>query len=129
MDRARVYSLPPDPPPIYLAALGRKAAQLAGRISDGLISISPSADVRAFNESGGASKPRLGELLVCCAETRERAMEPVMCQWPIPALPPVILTELATPSQFSQAAQSVSQDALKGSVVLGSDPAEHIPGD
>ena len=46
VDRARIYSLPPDPQPIYLAAMGRRAAQLAGRIGDGLISISPSADVR-----------------------------------------------------------------------------------
>jgi len=27
VDRARIYSLPPDPPPIYRAAVGRKAAQ------------------------------------------------------------------------------------------------------
>src|SRR5215468_4815750 len=126
VDRARIYSLPPDPPPIYLGAVGRRAAQLAGRIGDGLISTSPSADVRAFDESGGAGKPRHGELLVCCAETRERAIETVMRQWPLPGLPSGILTELATPSQFSQAAQDVTPDALKGSVVLGPDPAEHI---
>src|SRR5262249_56080083 len=71
VDRARIYSLPPDPPPIYLGAVGRRAAQLAGRIGDGLISTSPSADVRAFDESGGAGKPRHCELLVCCAERSE----------------------------------------------------------
>jgi coenzyme F420-dependent glucose-6-phosphate dehydrogenase len=38
----------------------------------------------AFDESGGAGKPRHGELLVCCAETRERAIETVMRQWPLP---------------------------------------------
>ena len=126
VDRARIYSLPPDPPPIYLGALGRRAARLVGRIGDGLISVSPSADIRAFDESGGAGKPRHGELYVCCAETRERAIETVMRQWPLPGLPPGILTELATPSQFSEAAQSVTPEALKGSVVLGPDPTEHI---
>jgi coenzyme F420-dependent glucose-6-phosphate dehydrogenase len=127
VDRARIYSLPPDPPPIYLAASGRRAAQLAARIGDGLVSVSPSADVvRGFAESGGAGKPRHAELFVCCAETRERAIETVMRQWPLPGLPPGSLTELATPSQFSEAAQSVTRDALEGRVVLGPDPAEHI---
>jgi G6PDH family F420-dependent oxidoreductase len=126
VDRARIYSRPPDPPPIYLAALGRRAAQLAGRIGDGLISISPSADIRAFDESGGAGKPRHGELLVCYAETRERATETVMRRWPLPGLPPVIFTELATPSEFGQAAQSVTPDSLQGGVALGPDPADHF---
>jgi hypothetical protein len=49
-----------------------------------------------------------------------------MRRWPLPGLPPGILTELATPSQFSEAAQSVTPEALKGRVVLGPDPAEHI---
>ena len=49
-----------------------------------------------------------------------------MRQWPLPGLPPVILTELDTPSQFSQAAQSVTPDALEGRVALGPDPAEHL---
>ncbi len=39
VDRARIYSLPPHPPPIYLAVFGREAAQLAGRIGDGLLCI------------------------------------------------------------------------------------------
>src|SRR5262249_58435835 len=79
VDRARIYSLPPDPPPIYLGAVGRRAAQLAGRIGDGLISTSPSADVRAFDESGGASKRRHEERLVYCAQTRDPARATIMC--------------------------------------------------
>lgn len=49
-----------------------------------------------------------------------------MRQWPQLGLPPVILTELPTPSEFGQAAKSVTPDALEGRVVLGPDPAEHI---
>lgn len=49
----------------------------------------------------------------------QRAIETVMRQWAQWGLPPGILSDLSTPSQFSQAAQSVTQDALKGRVVLG----------
>src|SRR2546429_2172440 len=44
VDHARVYTLPDEPPDIYVAAAAPKAAELAGRVGDGFVSTSPDAD-------------------------------------------------------------------------------------
>src|SRR5581483_10180850 len=41
VDRARIYSLPDEPPPICVAAAAPEAAELAGRIGDGFVSVAP----------------------------------------------------------------------------------------
>src|SRR5205807_7746752 len=59
VDRARIYTLPQPLPPIYVAAVGKGTAELAGRSADGLISTQPRAEVvEAFTRAGGARKPR-----------------------------------------------------------------------
>src|SRR6185369_16674552 len=65
VDRARLYSLPDELPPIAVAAGGPRAAELAGRIGDALISTAPDPDlVSVFERAGGAGKPRYGQLTV-----------------------------------------------------------------
>jgi coenzyme F420-dependent glucose-6-phosphate dehydrogenase len=74
VDNARIYSRPSEPPPILVAADGVPGAQFAGRIGDGLIAVSPSADlVEAFTEGGGTGKPRYAQLSVCVAEDESEA--------------------------------------------------------
>src|SRR4051812_13179453 len=42
---ARIFDLPDEPPPIVVAASGRQAAELAGRIGDGVVSVAPDASL------------------------------------------------------------------------------------
>ena len=58
VDRARLYSLPDEPPPIAVAAAGPAAAQVTGRAGDALIATAPDAElVQAFGRQGaGASR-------------------------------------------------------------------------
>src|SRR5438552_11171160 len=59
VERARLFTLPEDPPPIFVAATGRRTAETAGRLADGLISVQPRHElVERLEASGGASKPR-----------------------------------------------------------------------
>src|ERR1700712_2063319 len=54
VDRARLYSLPDAPPPVYVSAFGPKAADTAGRIGEGFINVTPDADLlRAYRDAGG----------------------------------------------------------------------------
>src|SRR3954454_9824403 len=54
VDRARLYSIPDEPPPIAVAAAAEGAAELAGRIGDALISTSPNEEiVKTFESAGG----------------------------------------------------------------------------
>ncbi|MBO0684829.1 MAG: TIGR03557 family F420-dependent LLM class oxidoreductase [Candidatus Dormibacteraeota bacterium] len=127
VEQARLYTLPDAPPPIYLAAVGDRAAELAGRIGDGLISTSPSAAaVKGFEGAGGGGKPRLGQLKVCWARTEEEALEVAMRAWPTSALPSVLNSELATPKQFEDACAAATPEMLERAIVLGPDPERHL---
>ena len=54
VENARVYSMPEEPPPIYVAAAAQNAAELAGRAGDGLISVAPNRDIlETFDRAGG----------------------------------------------------------------------------
>jgi coenzyme F420-dependent glucose-6-phosphate dehydrogenase len=127
VDQARLYTRPETPPAIVMAAGGARAAEMAGRFADGLISTAPSrATVEAFAAAGGAGKPRYGQLKVCWADSEQRAIDTVMRVWPLSGLPGVLNTELATPAQFEAAAKTVEPKDLEGLVVLGPDPAKHL---
>jgi G6PDH family F420-dependent oxidoreductase len=74
VEQARIFTLPDELVPIAVAASQPAAAQLAGRLGDALISVSPDEElVRAFDEAGGTGKPRYGQLHVCYAESEEQA--------------------------------------------------------
>jgi coenzyme F420-dependent glucose-6-phosphate dehydrogenase len=129
VEQARIYTLPDRPPPIYMAAMGKRSAEMAGRFTDGLISVAPARDtVQAFDRASGSRKPRYGQLKVCWAEREEQARDTVMKVWPLSGLPSVLNTELATPAQFEQAAATVEPGDLEGKVVLGPDPEKHLEG-
>src|SRR5439155_1649957 len=68
VDRARLYTVPEEPPPIAIAAAAANAAELAGRIGDALIATAPDPDVvKAFDKAGGKGKPKYGQFHVCVA--------------------------------------------------------------
>src|SRR3954454_8124318 len=45
VDPTQIYHLPDEPPPIYVAAAQPLAAEVAGRIGDGLIGVAPDEEV------------------------------------------------------------------------------------
>ena len=122
VDRARIYSLPDTPPPIYVAAAGGEAGGLAGRIGDGLMSTAPERDtVEAFERAGGEGKPRIAEMTVCYDVDPERARDTLAQMWPMPGIPGDLSAELPLPRHFEQAAELVGPDQLKD-IVVGDDP-------
>src|SRR4051812_38255704 len=83
VENARLYTLPKSPPPLMIAASGPKAAQLAGKLGDGLIATSPDSETfKAFERAGGRRKPRYGELTVCWAESEAKAKKIAHKVWP-----------------------------------------------
>src|ERR1700691_5719278 len=54
VETARLYSVPDQPPPIFMSGFGDKAIRLAARIADGYMCVQPNADfVRLYREAGG----------------------------------------------------------------------------
>jgi G6PDH family F420-dependent oxidoreductase len=127
VENARIYTLPEEPIDVMIAAGGPEAAELAGRIGDGLISTSPDAElVQAFEEAGGEAKPRYGQLTVCWAEDEADARRTAHEIWPNAALQGPLGQELPLPSHFEAAAQMVTEDEVAESVVCGPDPEPHV---
>jgi coenzyme F420-dependent glucose-6-phosphate dehydrogenase len=126
VDRARLYSLPDEPPPLAVAAAAPKAARLAGRAGDALISVAPEREtVENFESAGGDGKPRYGQLHVCWAEREEDAIETARRVWPNAALPGDLGQELALPRHFQQATSALSAEQVTGAVICGPDPERH----
>ena len=124
---ARVYNLPSNRVPIYVAAAGEQAAKLAARIGDGLICSAPRKEaVDAFNAAGGAGKPRYAQITVCWAKTEEEAVRTAHEYWPNAALKGQFKNELSRTAYLEEASQMVTPEMIKKEVVCGPDPARHL---
>jgi coenzyme F420-dependent glucose-6-phosphate dehydrogenase len=126
VDRARLYTLPEEPPPIAVAAAGLKAAELAGRVGDALISTAPDPEiVERFERAGGNGKPRYGQIHACWAESDKEAVETAYRCWPNAALVGELGQELPLPRYLEQAASTLSKEQVADKVVCGPDPQRH----
>ncbi|HLH29678.1 MAG TPA: TIGR03557 family F420-dependent LLM class oxidoreductase [Terriglobia bacterium] len=127
VENARIYTLPEELPPIYVAAAGPDSAAAAAEIGDGLISTSPDKEViEQFEEAGGNSKPRFGQMTVCWARDEKKARETAMKYWPTGAIPGTVKMELALPSQIESAAKLVREEDIVKDIVCGPDPQAHL---
>jgi G6PDH family F420-dependent oxidoreductase len=127
VERARIYTLPNEEIPVFVAAGADEAAELAGRIGDGLISTAPARElIERFDEAGGDDKPRFGQLTVCYAESEEAARKTAFRVWPNAALLGTLSQDLAAPPDFEAATQMVTEDDIAGRVVCGPDPERHL---
>jgi coenzyme F420-dependent glucose-6-phosphate dehydrogenase len=127
VENARIYTLPDDPVDIMVAAGGPDAAELAGRVGDGLISTAPDAAlVDSFDAAGGHDKPRYAQLTVCWAKNEADARRTAHEVWPNAALEGPLAQELPLPSHFEAAAAMVTAEDVAKAVVCGPDPSAHI---
>jgi coenzyme F420-dependent glucose-6-phosphate dehydrogenase len=126
VDRARIYSVPDEPPPIAVAAAGENAAELAGRIGDALIATAPDAElVQQFEDAGGAGKARYGQLTVCWGKSERDAIRTAHEWWPNAALQGDLTQELPLPRNFRQATELVTDAQVAEAVVCGPDADRH----
>ena len=126
VDNARLYSLPDTAPPIHVAVGGSRAAELAGKIGDGMIATTAEPDlVQAFERAGGQGKPRYAEMTVCWARSEADARRTAHAYWPTAAIPSALSWELPLPSHFEAAAELVTEDATAQEITCGPDPERH----
>ncbi|HXG04748.1 MAG TPA: TIGR03557 family F420-dependent LLM class oxidoreductase [Candidatus Binatia bacterium] len=127
VENARLYTRPPEPPPIYVAAGGPKAAALAARVGDGLVMSEMKPDVlRAFEQAGGGGKPRYTELTVCWAPDEAQARRTAFEVWPIAGFTGPLNQDLAIPAHFEKAARMLTEDRVAEAVICGPDPGRHV---
>ena len=124
---ACLYTLPDELPEIVVAANKPRAAQVAGRLGDGLCSTAPDASVvEQFRAAGGEGKPCYGMVHVCYAEDEAKARRMAYEVWPNGAIGGDLGQELPRPAHFEQAAAMVTEDAVAEKVACGPDPERHL---
>jgi G6PDH family F420-dependent oxidoreductase len=127
VENARIYTLPAEPPPIYISGFGPRSARLAGRIGDGYQGIMPSGDLLSeFRDAGGAGKPTQGGFKVCHSSTVEEGVAIAHRLWPSDQLPGELAQILPTPRHFEQAASMVPATALEEELPCGPDAKLYI---
>jgi len=123
VDRAQIFDVPDSGIDVYVAAAQTKAAELAGRIGDGLISTSPDEDVvKTF----GQDKPKLGMMHVAYDTDPDAALKRAHELWPNTALQGSLGQELPTPQDFEDAAPMVSPEDVAESTPHGPDPDPYL---
>lgn len=126
VSNARVYTLPPEPVPIYVSGFGRRSAELAGRIGDGFACVQPDADlVAAFRGAGGGDRPAQAGLKVCYGKDERAAVATAHRLWPNDRLPGELAQVLPTPRHFEQASTLVTPDQVASATPCGPDVARH----
>jgi G6PDH family F420-dependent oxidoreductase len=126
VEDARIYTLPQEPIRIAVAAAGEKAAELAARAGDGLITTAPETElVDRYQKSGGEGS-RYGGLTVCVADSEDEARRIAHEWWPNAALQGPLGQELAQPAHFEAAASMVSPDDVAETVLCSADAGRHL---
>ena len=126
VQNAKLYSLPESLPPIRVAAAGKKMAEIAARIGEGLISTAPDKEVIDTYREAGGTGPLIGQLSVCWAETEKAARATALEWWPTAALHGEVSQELPNPSQFTDLAKSVTEDQVAEVILCSPDPDRHL---
>jgi coenzyme F420-dependent glucose-6-phosphate dehydrogenase len=127
VEQARLYTLPAEQPPIFVAAAKSNAARLAATDGDGLIGTAPDAELLSeFEGAGGNGKPCIGQLTVCWAPDAAEARRTALEWWPNAAAPGELGQELALPRHFEQVAKLTTEEDVAAKVVCGPEVDAHL---
>jgi G6PDH family F420-dependent oxidoreductase len=126
VQEARIYTLPEKPVPIYVSGFGPQAAELAGRIGDGYVLVTPEADlVKTFRSSGGGAKTVQAGTKVCWDTDTDAAVDTAHRVWGNQGLPGQSAQILPRPKDFAALQQLVPKQDIADSVACGPDPDKH----
>jgi G6PDH family F420-dependent oxidoreductase len=124
---ARIFTLPDEPPPVYVAAGGRASAALAARSGDGIVATQPDAGLTgAFDEAAGPGKPKVGQLAMAVDDDAARARRTAheLFRFGVPGWK--VMAELPNPVNFEAATESVREEDVAENVSCGPDAATHL---
>jgi len=127
VENARLYTVPDEPVPIDISAFGEHAAEVAGRIGDGLITMAPDTTaIERFRRSGGGTKPVAAGVKVCWSADEAEAVRTAHRLWANEQLPGELGQVLPTPRHFEQASELVTADRVQTNLTCGADVDAHV---
>jgi coenzyme F420-dependent glucose-6-phosphate dehydrogenase len=127
---AQLYSRPPQPPPMFGAAVTPATAELVAKWADGLLTVAHKpqdlrAVIDAFRGAGGESKPVHIQVALSWARSDSEALRFAHEQWKFLALGGEVSWELRTPEDFEAAARFVAPEHMHDCVLVASDLNRH----
>jgi len=130
VDRAKLWSLPDEPPRLFGPAVSEETARWCGSWADGLVTVNQPHDrlravLDAFREGGGGGKPAALQVHLAYAETDEKALAIAHDQWRTMVYGPPLSWDLATVEQFDQVGTRVRPEDLHDTLLASSDLARH----
>jgi probable non-F420 flavinoid oxidoreductase len=130
VDRARLWTLPATPPPLYGAAVSEATAGWAASWADGLATVNAAPEqlrrvVDAYRSAGGRGELVL-QVHLSWAATEEEALRIAHDQWRTNVFSPPVCWDLELVEHFDEAARHVDPEDMRGSVLVSSDPARHV---
>ncbi len=131
VDRARVWSLPDETPPLYGAAVSERTARTVGGWADGLITVNQRPDtlrrvIDAFREGGGDRKPVAVQVHLSWAEDEDAALAIAHDQWRTNVFGSDLAWNLELPTQFDEAARHVRPEDVSGPVLVSADTGRFV---
>ena len=135
LESAKLYTLPTTPPPIYIASSGPINSERIGRIADGYITVGASDEKirtllarfeKGAREAGKdpAKMPRIIQLHLSWAESREAAVEQAVREWPNGGMA-FPKADIRNPEDFAAMAQIVRPENFEGRVFMSPDLDAH----
>jgi len=135
MNKVRLWTLPEQPVPIYIAATGPQTLKWAGRTCDGLITPGASHEklrgildtfAAGAREAGKdpATMPKLLQLHISWAETYEEALQNALVEWPNGGMN-FPKQDIRSPEDFAAMAKLVRPENFSGRVLISPDLEEH----
>jgi probable non-F420 flavinoid oxidoreductase len=130
VDRAKLWSLPAELPPLVGAAVSAETAGWLGGWADALITTNQPIEtlrevIDAFREGGGEGKPLLLQVHVSWAADDAEAERIALAQWRNNVLGPPVMWDLETPEHFDKVGSFVGIDDVKKGVFISSDAGAH----
>jgi probable non-F420 flavinoid oxidoreductase len=130
VDRARVWSLPAEPPALYGAAVSEETARTVASWADGMITVYQPVDVLrrvidAFREGGAGRAPVAVQVHVSWAEDEETALATAHDQWRTNVFGSELAWNLELPAQFDEAATRVRPHDVTDAVLVSADLGQH----
>jgi probable non-F420 flavinoid oxidoreductase len=128
---AKLYSRPPQPPPLFGAAVTEATAEAVGAWADGLLTVSAKPEqmrkvIAAFRRGGGQGKRLVVQVGLNWAPSEDEALAGAHEQWRTNVLGGEVNWELRTPEQFDTATRLVRPEDMRESVWISADLGWHV---
>lgn len=129
VDRARIWTLPDEPPPLIGAAVSIKTAGEVAAWADGLITVAQPHDhlrqmIDAYRSAGGTGPLHL-QVHLSWARDDDMALHIAHEQWRNGAVLPPVSWDLETVEHFDVVTEHVTPEAMRRHVLVSSDLERH----